>query len=472
MNRKDQRALEIVAARIGSLLTAAVITQATLSAASHRIYLSPTAAPPAMEITGNTEIVITPAQEPASVTLAVDGAQVGRKSTPPYTFSVDFGTHPIERKLSVTVRTPKGRTQWSRVINSGHHPLSITLESGEEPGLFRAVTTAPQDDPIAEVSFFAGDQQLARLTDPPFIVRNPAASDAASIFVTARTRSGAEIADSFALGEEVMTESYDVRTVPLFVTVTDDKGSTLDTLTRSDFRVYDKGKEAKILEFGKAFDQPISLVLVVDASTSMVYSMSHAAGAARRFIESVLREGDRAALFSIRSVPRREVALTNDLASVRRAIDGLAADGETALYDSVASAIRELREQQGRRAIVVLSDGDDTSSNRTFEDLASEAKESAIPIYFVAFNSEGATTPSRAADQMRYLSISTGGFLATARTDDLAKKYENIAKDLRAQYAIRYQIADASQPREWRPVKVVVNSPRLSARTISGYFAP
>ena len=133
--------------------------------------------------------------------------------------------------------------------------------------------------------------------------------------------------------------------------------------------------------------------------------------------------------------------------------------------------MRELRNEKNRRAIVVLSDGSDTASNRTFDDLLNEAKMAAIPIYVIAF-SDGSAEEARALDQMRLLTAETGGFLTVADATKLDQKYREIANDLRAQYAIRYEVADSSTTGEWRPVKVVVNSPRLSARTIRGYFAP
>lgn len=453
---------------VALLIAAALLTETAAAGAAHRVYLSKESDTPAAAISGRTEMIVTPPEIPASVTLFVDGAPIGTKTAAPYTFDVDFGPQPLERKISVSARSGSKSIRWSRIFNRGRQPLTITLEATDD-GVFRAETTAPEDDPVVEVSFFAGATLLATLTEPPWVLHDPPA-DTSTIFVTAKSRSGAEVADTFAMGD-VLVAAYDVRTVPLFVSVIDDRGIVLDGLSRSDFKVFDKGKAAKIIDFGRAWDEPISLALVVDASSSMGQSMSAVAGAARRFLDSVIRDGDRVALFTIRSVPKREVALSSDTSQFRSAIDGMRAGGETALYDSVSTAIRELRDEQRRRAIVLLSDGDDTSSNRTFEEIALEAKQAGIPIFSIVFDA-GVERASRARDELQFLAVSTGGFIASARTDDLAKRYDLIAKDLRSQYAIRYQVADASKPQEWRPVKVVLNSPKLSARTISGYFAP
>jgi VWFA-related protein len=290
------------------------------------------------------------------------------------------------------------------------------------------------------------------------------------VHVTARTASGDE-ADDFVLNnEDIHVESLEVRTVPLFVSVIDGKGATLDNLDRAAFRIIDNGAEAKIVDFAPAFNQPISLALLVDASDSMLYELPNAARSASAFAEKVLRDRDRCSLFSIRSVPRRELALTGNKAQVEQALTLLRTSGRTALYDSIGSAIRELRNEQNRRAIVVLTDGGDTSSVATYSEVESQAKLAGIPIYFIAFGSEAEFGTD--LEKMKFLAGETGGFVAQASADNLPQKYAAIEKDLRAQYAIRYQVTDLNRHNEWRQVRVVLNSPKLEARTIKGYFAP
>src|SRR5207245_10312069 len=110
------------------------------------------------------------------------------------------------------------------------------------------------------------------------------------------------------------------------------------------------------------FAQPVSIALLHDASASMTYSMGDATKAALTFVQRTLKQGDRCAVFSIRDVPRREVPITTDRPLVEEAIRAMRASGRTSLYDAIGSAIRELRKEKNRKAIVVLSDGGDTSS--------------------------------------------------------------------------------------------------------------
>ncbi len=289
--------------------------------------------------------------------------------------------------------------------------------------------------------------------------------------VTAKTKSGDEAADFWSGSGDVHAESVEVRTVPLFVSVVDRNGNTHDDVDRSLFRVTDNGSEGKILEFGKAFNQPISIAIILDASASMTYSMDDATKAALSFVQRTLKQGDRCAVYSVRDVPRREVAITADRTSVEKAIGKIRAAGRTSLYDAIASAIRELRAEKNRKAIVVLSDGGDTSSVMSFEEIDRLGKEAGIPLYFIAYDS-GAPSEPQEVDRMNYLAGETGGFLVTASAENLQARYRAIEKDLRAQYAILYQISDLAKHNEWRKVRVVLNSPKLTARTIRGYFTP
>lgn len=444
-----------------------VLSTQALPAPAERITLDQNIDVPRSDIRGLTDINVVAPFDGSAITLLINDAAIATKVRPPYLFSVDLGADPIERKLTVRASAKGRQAEWSRIINRGKLPLTITLHA--ESDALVADTTASADDPITSVDFYDGNSRIASVTVPPY--RVPYASVKNIVVATARTRSGVEAAATWSGGINVHTEQFDVRTVPLFVSVVDQNGATRVDLTSRDFRIFDKGREAKLLEFGKAYDQPVSIAVLLDASASMNYRMRDVANAAKRFVGSLDRPDDQFAVFTIRSVPRREQALTRDADAVNKAISGIEASGETALYDAVFSALRELRDEKSRRAIVVLSDGEDTASNRSFDELLKEAKESSVPIYAIAFT-DGNAEATRGLEQLRLLTAETGGFLTIADATKLDAKYREIANDLRAQYAIKYQIADNTASGEWRPVKVVVDSPKLSARTIRGYFAP
>jgi Ca-activated chloride channel homolog len=426
------------------------------------------------EYTGVVDLAIDPGFDSAKVTVSVDGHKVADNVLSPYHVVVDFGPMKIQHKITITAVAPGGkRAQWSETINRGYLPLSLKVKPIDvAAGLFAVEATSPQDDPIVEVQLWENGKAIASADSEPYRFTVPQSVLAAGfVQVTARTKSGDETADFWSSAGSVHSEEMSVRTVPIFVSVVDRNGQTRDDIDRSQFRIMDGKAEGKIIEFGKAFDQPISIALVVDSSASMTYSMKHAAKAASDFVQKALKAGDRCSVTAIQDVPRRKQALTGDIQSVASALGGIQPAGRTALYDAVASAIREIREEKNRRAIVVLTDGGDTSSTWGYDEIHKLAREAAIPIYFIAYEGAGEDY-ARELDRLRFLAAETGGFVATATEQNLIAKYNEIEKDLRAQFAITYQVSDFSKPNEWRPVRVMINSPKLTARTIRGYFAP
>ena len=447
-----------------------------LSATAHdQLILTREAQPPAGELKGVLDVLVNPGFDDARVTISIDGQDIAAGLRYPYRISVDLGPKAVEHKIAINAVAPQNkRVRWTETINRGLLPLSVKVAPVDlDARLFEARVTAPKDDPVAAVELWDQGQRLASIESEPYRFTVP--QDVLTtkfVQVTVRTRSGEEAADFWSNGGEMHVENVDVRTVPIYVSVVDDhSGATRDDIDPSLFRIIDNGTEAKILEFSKAFNQPISIVLLLDASTSMFYTMPAATKAAQIFVKHTLKKGDRCAIYTIRDTPRREQALTDDLGAVQKALENLQARGRTSLFDAIHTASRELKDEKNRRAIVVLTDGGDTSSMMSFDEIDKAATEAGIPLYFIAYES-GDATELQDMDRMKYLANQTGGVVATASAANLQQKYGDIEKDLRAQYAILYQITDFAKHNEWRKIHVQLASPRLTARTIRGYFAP
>jgi len=442
--------------------TAAAETQLVLSRGTHTEHTA--------RYTGVVDLAIVPGFDNAKVTISVDGQKVAANLLAPYHVDVDFGPTAIEHRITVTAVSPRGkRVQWSETINRGNLPLTVAVKQ-VAGRTFEAATTSPEGDPIEAVQLWDNGKLVTSLTAAPYRFEVPdSVLDAGFVQVTARAKSGEEAADFWSPAGAIVSEEMQVRTIPIFVSVVDRDGNTRDDVDRAQFRIIDNESEAKIIEFGKAFDQPISIALLLDGSASMTYSIQHASKAAADFVDKALKDGDRCSVTAIQDVPRRKQTLTEDRAAIAAAVRGITPIGRTALYDALISAIRELREEKNRRAIVVMTDGGDTSSNYGYEDAHKMAREAGIPIYFIAY--EG-TDEARDLERLRFLAAETGGFVATATQQNLLAKYEAIEKDLRAQFAIKYQVSDFGKSNQYRRVRVVLDSPKLEARTIKGYFTP
>jgi Ca-activated chloride channel homolog len=425
------------------------------------------------ELKGVIDLAIDPVFDDARVTVVVDGQTVAANVISPYHVVVDFGATAVEHKIAITAKAPNGkRVQWTETINRGMLPLTVKVRPFDaQQRVFEALTTSPKHDPIQVVELWDDGKVVASVTAPPYRFTVPENVYATGfVQVTAKTANGEEAADFWSAAGDVHVEELAVRTVPIFVSVVDRNGDTRDDVDRSQFRILDNNAEGRIIEFGKAFDQPISIALLVDSSASMTYSMKHAAKAAAEFVQRSLRDGDRCSVTAVQDVPRRKISLSHDRDAIAKALDGIAPHGQTALWDALGSAIRELQDEKRRRAIVVLTDGSDTASILTAKEFDKVARQAGIPIYFIAY--EGGSEDPKDLDRLKYFAAQTGGFVATATQQDLEARYAAIERDLRAQFAITYQVTDYSKANEYRRVRVVLDSPKLEARTIKGYFTP
>lgn len=469
MRHRQSRSTRLLAS-----LTLSLLLAASASAAPTQLILDRESAPPG-EIKGTVDLTIVPAFDDARVTVIVDGQKIVEGLRAPWHVPIDFGPVPVEHKIVITAIGADGkRVQWQTMINKGHQTLRVKLTPVDVANrVFEAHVTAPDEDPVISVSVWDGGKAIASADAPPYRFIIPPENFLQQIVqVTARTKSGDEVADFWSAAGDVNSESIEVRTVPLFVSVVDNNGNARDDVDKTLFKVIDNGTEGRILEIGKAFNQPISIALLLDASNSMALEMPQATRAAINFVERTLKTGDRCSVFTVRSSPRREMELTSDRTAVRKVVSSIKAAGMTALYDAIASAERELHDEKNHRAIVLLTDGGDTSSITTFDEIDRMTKAAGIPIYVIAYDSGMNEDAPQDMNRLQYLAGETGGFLITASAENLQAKYADIEKDLRAQYAITYQVTDLPHHNQWRKVHVMLKTPQLTARTIRGYFAP
>jgi VWFA-related protein len=462
--------------KVATLSLTLLFFASTLLLANDQLVLARDGQAPPGELKGVTDVLVNPGFDDAKVSISVDGQTIADGLRYPYRVSLDLGAKAMEHKIAVTALTSDNkRVRWTETINKGFLPLTVHVTPVSlAERVFKATVTTPKNDPIASVVLWDQGKIVATADAPPYRFTVPESVLASQfVQVTAKTASGEEAADFWTSAGDVHVETVDVRTVPIYVSVVDDgNGSTRDDVDPALFHILDNGAEAKILELKKAFDQPISIALLIDASTSMFYTMHDASKAAQTFVQHTLKPGDRCAVYAIRDTPRREQPLTDDLGAVQKAILNLQARGRTSLYDAIETATRELRDEKNRRAIVILTDGGDTSSMASFDEVDKLSTEAGIPIYIIAYDSGSMEGDGKDLDRMKYLANQTGGFLVAANTENLQQKYGDIEKDLRAQYAILYQITDFAKKNEWRKIHVQLNAPKLTARTIRGYFAP
>jgi Ca-activated chloride channel family protein len=268
-----------------------------------------------------------------------------------------------------------------------------------------------------------------------------------------------------------------VDVVLLNVTVTDGSRHYVTDLDQNDFTVLEEGRPQEITFFRKA-DVRMALALLIDSSASMEQALPLAQEAAVGFIGR-LGPADVASVIDFDSRVNVLAPFTDDKTALETAVHGAAPGGSTAMYNAVYIALRELAkirlgdEQQGvrRRAIVLLSDGEDTSSLVSFEEMLDVALRSDSVIYTIGLGID--TTVRRSADAafvLTRLSQQTGGrAFFPAGPKDLASVYGDIRDELASQYLLAY-VSSSERTGQWRRVSVRVNRPGVTVRTRQGYF--
>jgi Ca-activated chloride channel family protein len=272
-----------------------------------------------------------------------------------------------------------------------------------------------------------------------------------------------------------------VELVSLNVTVTDGTARYVTNLEQEDFNVFEDGVKQDVTFFNKT-NLPIALALMIDTSASMDSKLQTAQEAAVGFVRR-LRSQDVAEIIDFDSRVTIAAPFSNDGAELEQAIRKTSAGGSTSLYNALYIALKDLKklvaknvEEIRRRAIVVLSDGEDTSSLLPFEEVLDLAKRSETAIYSIGLRS-GDSTESKgfreAEFALRQFAQETGGrAFFPSQVLDLAKVYGQISDELSSQYTVGYTSRNPRRDGAWRRIVVRVNGQQLTARTKQGYFAP
>ena len=242
----------------------------------------------------------------------------------------------------------------------------------------------------------------------------PAPSAVAYVRAVAYQPDGNSTEDLVFINAPDYLEEIEVQFVELYTTVLDQAGRPVLDLGEKDFSVFEDGVQQEIARFEQVRDLPIHAGVVLDVSASMEPSIDAAKQAALQFFESAITPKDRAALITFNDRPQLAAKFTNELTELAGGLAGLKAERGTALYDSLIFTLYYFNGVKGQRALLLLSDGKDESSNFTFEDALDYARRAGVTIYTIGLWRKDAERPRRRSPQ---IAEETGGrsfFLETA----------------------------------------------------------
>jgi Ca-activated chloride channel family protein len=285
-----------------------------------------------------------------------------------------------------------------------------------------------------------------------------------------------------ARAQEVFRAATDL--VLLSVSATDGQNHAVPSLTQADFTIFEDGVPQDISVFARD-PQPIALSILIDASTSMESKMATATEAAIGFCRR-LGPNDVAQIIAFSSDTQILQPFTHDATLLEKAIRQTRANGSTALYTAVYIALNELNRIRAaspdiirRQAVIVLSDGEDTTSLLRDEDVLDLSKRSPVMVYAIGLREkrEKDAPPVRSGSQsdyvLRSLSQSSGGRVFFV--DDAAQLtaiYGQIADELASQYIVGYTSKNQRRDGAWRQIAIRVARPGIAARTRAGYYGP
>ncbi|HMQ04561.1 MAG TPA: VWA domain-containing protein [Pyrinomonadaceae bacterium] len=259
-------------------------------------------------------------------------------------------------------------------------------------------------------------------------------------------------------------------TVLINATILDRQGRFVSGLKRDQLSIFEDGVQQEISYFSTA-ETPFAAVILIDASGSMESRMSMARAAAINFLDG-LRGEDHVAIYRFSS----RVHLVQDFSTSRdvaESIFDVRADGMTALNDAIFEAAKRLAQRsEKRRAIIVLSDGEDTSSGRSADRALKAAMEAGATIYTVDMSSMEVAGHRRIQSQgvlKNFANRSGGKFVSTPAGVALRQAFEGILDELRMQYTLAFEPARMEKDGKWRSIEVRVARPNLTIRTRKGY---
>ena len=272
--------------------------------------------------------------------------------------------------------------------------------------------------------------------------------------------------------------TLDVSRVNMLFTVSDKKGRFITDLTKDDFDVFESKKPQSIIEFSAESDLPLRLAILIDTSNSIRERFRFQQEAAVAFIDGTVRpRQDRALVVSFDTAAELVTDLTDNIGVLEKAVEGLRPGGGTSMYDAIFFACRDkLMQDQPlykfRRAMVILSDGEDNQSRNTRDQALEMAQKADVTIYTISTNITHIETEGDKV--LRYFAAETGGqAFFPFKASDLNQSFENIANELRHQYNVFYRPEPLKTDGLYHAVDIRVKGRKdLIVRARKGYYAP
>src|SRR5881227_1523862 len=256
------------------------------------------------------------------------------------------------------------------------------------------------------------------------------------------------------------TFKVDVKLVNVYVTVTDQQGAPIGNLGKNDFSLSEDGVPQKIAVFSKESQLPLSIVLAIDTSSSTRKDIRLELEAARRFIHAMIRPQDAVALYTFATNVNELTPFTAKLHQVDSAINEVRVGGATSLYDAIYLGAKALMNRQGRKVMVLITDGGDTASSIDYKEALRAAQQSEALVYSLIDVPVEASAGRNTGGEHALIQISndTGGkYYYASNVAQLDRAFEQISDELRTQYLLAYYPAARRASSDFRQIDVIAH---------------
>ena len=412
------------------------------------------------------------------VDFLLDGDVLASDDRSPYAARVDFGDTPRARRLKAVAYDPMDQPLvWDErqldVTSSRFAVHLVEPARGTYAVRAKALVETPPDATLESVELFVDDVPFGRFVEPPFKAELPprhtlpATQGPRFVRAVATLTSGEQAEDLVLIDASNPSEEIDVQLVQLYASVLDVQGRPVQGLTAQDFTVYEDGQPQALQRFDTVENLAINVALLMDTSSSMRRQLDLASRSARTFFETVLTPKDQASLLVFNDDIRQAVPFTSNVEDLLTEATGFRAWGTTRLHDSLIFTMHSFGGLDGKRALVLLSDGQDVNSDFPFDQVLEAALKSRIAVYPIVLGLEDTQT----LENLQTLADETGGrFFAIGSIDRLDRVYRRIEEDLRSQYLLVYEPPPRTVRGELRRVRVEMAGEGLRARTLTAYY--
>jgi len=334
--------------------------------------------------------------------------------------------------------------------------------------LHAVVDPSSAERDVEKVTFFVGATQVCEVTKPPFECDYDAGESVQprQIRVVATMKRGDRLVQTVTTKKLDYTETVDVDVVQVTAVVTDNQGKFVSGLKQSDFKVSEDGVQQKLSSFSDEHT-PLELITAIDVSSSVTDALPGMKTAAARFVGG-LEPADQVTVLGFNDNIFTLAKRSTDQVVRERAIGRLRAWGGTALYDAVVQGIDLLGRQQGRRAIVLFTDGKDENSHAPMETAIAQVEASDAMIYPIG---QGRAVHDKDLQRLlqRVATTSGGRAFFAATPTKLDEVFTEILDDLHHQYLLSYPAPDDQRDGKWHKITVVAGGGKYRVRARQGY---